>query len=134
MFVNDLILFGEANIETILVVKVVLHDFSMKSGLFSNLEKCTHASLGMHLVRPEMLFLLPLPISDCLGSYLGCFFLDKRPPLSALQEITHKISQRPASWKSKLLSKAGRFVLINSVLNTFSSYLSLHYVSQSQDF
>ena len=60
MFVDDLILFGEANIETILAVKAVLHDFSMKFGLFFNLEKCTHASLGMHLVRPEMLFLLPV--------------------------------------------------------------------------
>ena len=65
-----------------------------------------------------------IPVSSCLGTYLGFPLLDKCPSLSTLHEITRKISARLASWKSKLFSKAGPLVLINSTLNSISSYTS----------
>ncbi|CAO2842007.1 unnamed protein product [Amaranthus hypochondriacus] len=126
MFADDLLLFGVPNIDTLLSFKDVLQEFSSESGLSANPQKCTiyFSNNSPSDIRKAISDLLTIPISNCLGSYLGFPLLNKRPSLASLHDITRKISNRLASWKSNLLSKAGLLVLINSVLNSIPTYTS----------
>ncbi|CAO2821233.1 unnamed protein product [Amaranthus hypochondriacus] len=126
MFADDLLFFGEAYMETISTIKEILYDFSLESRLSANPQKFTlcFSRNAIVAIKKALSDLLSITVSDCLGPYLGFPLQDKRPSLSTLHEITRKISSRLASWKSKLLSKAGRLVLINSTLNSIPSNIS----------
>ena len=51
-----------------------------------------------------------------LGRYLGFLLLHHRPKKSDFYFIVDKLNQRLASWKGKLLNRAGRLTLARSVL------------------
>lgn len=62
------------------------------------------------------------PSTD-LGIYLGFSLIDKRPCRSQVEHILRKkMKGKLANGKSKCLSKAGRWTLIKSSLNTIENY------------
>ena len=56
-------------------------------------------------------------------TYLGFPLGDYMNRCSAWKPVIEKIQNRLASWKAKILSRAGRLTLIKSVLNTLPVYL-----------
>ncbi|KAL8143992.1 hypothetical protein V2J09_017024 [Rumex salicifolius] len=61
-------------------------------------------------------------ITEDLGSYLGIPLLHKRMDRATFQPIIQKMKARLAGWKGKLLSRAGRVTLANSVLTSIPVY------------
>ena len=60
--------------------------------------------------------------SSCPFTYLGFPLGDNMNRCSAWKPVMEKIQHRLASWKSKILSRAGRLTLIKSVLNSLPVY------------
>ena len=126
-FTDDTILFCPPRYETIVNYTHILDCFSVMSGLRVNYEKsvlvpilCDDAWVS-DMKRVLEFMVVPLPIK-----YLGI------PPganpnrLDTWKPVLDKIWMRLSGWKANVLSKAGRIVLIKSVLNNLPiSYLSL---------
>lgn len=73
--------------------------------------------------REEIRGCLGLEESEELGKYLG-FPMDlSAPRTSSFNFIVDRVKDRLSGWKANLISRAGRVVLINSVLNTIPSYV-----------
>jgi hypothetical protein len=56
------------------------------------------------------------------SKYLGVTFKLRGKRVEDFQDLINKVSTRLQSWKSKLLSQAGRLTLINSVLTSLPIY------------
>ncbi|GMY20060.1 reverse transcriptase [Fagus crenata] len=61
--------------------------------------------------------------TDSLGKYLGFPLLHKRQSSSDFHIITERVQAKLAGWKSKLLSPAGKLVLIQSAVTPIPEYV-----------
>ncbi len=105
------------------VIKVILDEFVEASGLSINLEKC--AIIPVNLDNPSAVSLASLfrcPLATFPLIYLGL-------PLSPLSlrradflPLIEKLDKRLAGWKGLLLSRAGRLVLLNTVLSSIPTF------------
>lgn len=118
-FADDLILFAEASISQIRIIRGVLERFCEASGQKVSLEKSLiFFSENVHRD-------LATSISDEsgikgmkeLGKYLGMPELQKRINKETFGEVIEKVSAKLAGWKRKFLSLAGRITLTKSVLS-----------------
>ena len=60
--------------------------------------------------------------SKCPAKYLGLPLGSNMNRASAWNLVLEKIQNRLASWKARILSRAGRLILIKSVLNSLPVY------------
>ena len=67
MFADDLILFGEAHIDTISSIKEILQDFSSESSLLVNPKKAPSASLEMLLMKLRKSYLNSFPFLSLIA-------------------------------------------------------------------
>lgn len=119
-FADDLILFAEASISQIRIIRKVLERFCEVSGQKVSLEKSliffsenVHRDLA-HQISNES------GIKDTkeLGKYLGMPVLQKRINEETFGEVIEKVSSKLAGWKKKFLSLAGRITLTKFVLSS----------------
>ncbi|KAG7557811.1 Reverse transcriptase domain [Arabidopsis suecica] len=119
-FADDLILFAEASVAQVRVIRTVLEKFCLASGqkvslekskiFFSNnvsreLERLISAESGIESTRE-------------LGKYLGMPILQKRINKETYGEVLERVASRLAGWKSQTLSFAGRITLTKAVLSS----------------
>ncbi|XP_019091097.1 PREDICTED: uncharacterized protein LOC109128707 [Camelina sativa] len=119
-FADSLILFAEASVAQIRVIRGVLEKFCIASGqkfslekskiLFSNnvsrdLEKLISDESGIKSTRD-------------LGKYLGMHILHKRMYKDTFGSILERVSSRLSRWKSQVLSFTGRLTLTKVVLSS----------------
>lgn len=122
-----LLLVGRATILEASHIKSILLRYSSFSGQELNFDKS-----GIHFSR-QMLDSSKEAIMSILGVqslnpadiYLGSPLIHPRSKAQAFNFILDKLRNRLALWKSKLLSHAGRLVLIKSVL----SFIPIFYMS-----
>ncbi|KAG7543761.1 Ribonuclease H-like superfamily [Arabidopsis thaliana x Arabidopsis arenosa] len=144
-FADDLILFAEASVKQIRVIRRVLERFCVASGQKVSLEKSkiffsANVSRDMEkLISDES----GIKSTRDLGKYLGMPVLQKRINKETFSDVLEKVSSRLAGWKGRCLSLAGRLTLTKAVLasipiHTMSTILlpkstleSLDKVSQS---
>ena len=126
-FANDTILFCLSRYETIVSYRRILDCFGVMSGLRINYDKSALIPIHCDEVWVEQMkdilgcTVLSLPIR-----YLGILLGANSNRVETWQPVIHSIKKRLSSWKSHILSKAGRIVLIQSVLNNLPIfYLSL---------
>ncbi|KAI5349115.1 hypothetical protein L3X38_002002 [Prunus dulcis] len=123
-FADDLVLFAEASIKQARVMKSCLDLFCQASGQLVNFDKSAifcSPNTNRELAR-EMSGICGSPLTDNLGRYLGMPLLHSRVTKGTFMGIVDKVHKRLASWKSKLLSFAGRTTLIQAVMSAMPVY------------
>ncbi|CAL9233674.1 unnamed protein product, partial [Arabidopsis halleri] len=117
-FADDLILFAEASVAQIRVIRGVLESFCTASGQKVSLEKSkiffsdnVSRDLG-RLISEES----GIASTRELGRYLGMPILQKRINKDTFGDILEKMSSRLSGWREKTLSFAGRLTLTKAVL------------------
>jgi len=119
-FADDLILFGEASVEKIRVIRGVLERFCVASGQKVSLEK-SKIFFSKNVSR-EMGKLISdesgIKATQDLGKYLGMPILHKRINKDTFGEVLERVSSKLAGWKGRTLSLVGRLTLTKAVLNS----------------
>ena len=122
LFADDTLIFCNANIDHMLILRMVLIWFEAVSSLKVNLGKSELVAVG---AVPNMDLLMAvlgckqgfLPMKY-LGLPLGAKFKDK----SIWNPILEKMERKLTSWKKLYLSKGGRVTLIKSTLFNLPTY------------
>lgn len=119
-FADDLILFAEASISQIRVIRKFLERFCVASGQKVSLEKSkiyfsnnVSRELGK-LISDES----GIKSTKDLGKYFGMPILQKRINKETFREMLEKVSSRLSGWKGRFLSMAGRITLTKAVLSS----------------
>lgn len=123
-FADDLILFGEARNSQAYVMKNILKAFCSISGQKVNVAKSkllvsknTPSSLARCISQQ-----VEIPLTQDLGVYLGMPLLHGRATKRTYGFLVDKVRKRLSGWKSRLLSKAAKSILIQSVSSTIPVY------------
>ena len=124
LFADDIILFGEANQNTLTTMKIVLENFFSISGQKANDSKSmVYFSPNTPIeMKDEFEQELNIMSTHDLGIYLGFPLCHRKPSKGKLSFIIDKMTSKLASWKAKSLTKAGRLILINSTLHAIPRY------------
>lgn len=124
-FADDVLLFAEAGVEQILLMKKILDLFCRASGQKVSEEK------SRIFFSSNVNSNLKLQICDCsgfqvtndLGKYLGVPIIHNRVNRRSFQFILDKVDQRLSNWKANSLSMAGRLTLTKSVIQSLPTYV-----------
>ncbi|KAG7540165.1 Ribonuclease H domain [Arabidopsis thaliana x Arabidopsis arenosa] len=119
-FADDLILFAEASVKQIRVIRKVLERFCVASGQKVSLEK-SKIFFSENVSRDlERVISAESGIKSTrdLGKYLGMPVLQKRINKETFGDVLEKVSSRLSGWKGKCLSFAGRLTLTKAVLSS----------------
>ena len=122
LFADDTLIFCDANIDHLLILRLVLIWFEVVFGLKVNLGKSELVAVG---AVPNMDLLVAvlgckqgfLPLKY-LGLPLGAKFKDK----SIWNPILEKMERKLDGWKKSYLSKGGRVTLIKSTLSNLPTF------------
>ena len=123
-FADDILIFAPKNTLCITNYFRILDVFAIMSGLNLNYSKSNFISWnsGSHDWAKETATLMGCRHATCPFTYLGFSLGDHMNKGSAWIPVIEKIQGRLATWKAKVLSRAGRLTLIKSVLNTLPVY------------
>ena len=122
LFADDTLVFCDANIDQMLILRMVIIWFEVVSGLKVNLGKSELVAVGAVHNMDLLVAILgckqgSLPMKY-LGLPLGAKFKDK----SIWNPILEKMERKLAGWKKLYLSKVGRVTLIKSTLSNNPTY------------
>ena len=122
LFADDTLIFCDANIDQMLILRMVPIWFKAMSGLKVNLGKSELVAVGAVHNMDLLVAVLgckqgSLPMKY-LGLPLGAKFEDK----SIWNPILEKMERKLASWKKLYLSMGGRVTLIKSTLSNLPTY------------
>ncbi|CAA7051323.1 unnamed protein product [Microthlaspi erraticum] len=124
-FADNLILFAEASVGQIRVIRGILEKFCVASGQKVSLEKSKiffseNVSRDMgKLISDES----GIGSTRDLGKYLGMPVLQKRINKDTFADVLEKVSSRLAGWRGQMLSFAGRITLTRSVLSSIPVHI-----------
>ncbi|KAJ3701655.1 hypothetical protein LUZ61_005360 [Rhynchospora tenuis] len=118
-YADDTLLFSTAKGTAVSTLHHILSAFSHCSGIELNFNKSLLVPFNLSQPQVESIQAgLNVTISTLPFKYLGLPLTLRKPDRQAFQLLIDKIQVRLAGWKSRLLSRAGRIVLANSVLST----------------
>ncbi|MCH86180.1 RNA-directed DNA polymerase (Reverse transcriptase) [Trifolium medium] len=124
MFVDDLLIFGQATTETMTAVREVLDTFSAMSGHKVNYDKSSifFSENVCTSLRTILSAQSGFKETNTLGNYLGVPALGRTPRVNDFNYLIEKVKKSLAGWKSKQLSLAGRITLAKSVIQAIPVY------------
>ena len=126
LYADDVVLFIRPHQQDLIVVKAILEIFARASGLKTNLDKCHISPIQCNLEDTvSLLRHFPGRLDPFPTKYLGVPLSLKKLSKKDLQPLVDKMNDRLPSWKSRLLSKAGRAVLIKSVLSAIPMHTAM---------
>jgi hypothetical protein len=74
------------------------------------------------IVREEMLRLVGVPASQRYDTYLGLPALVGKSRIREFQMLKDRVKRRVSDWKTKLLSQAGKEILLKAVIQAIPTY------------
>jgi len=126
LYADDVVIFLQPSASDIRITLDILQLFGEASGLRTNVQKSTVLPIQcMEEHRSIIQTHLPCQISDFPCTYLGVPFSPHKLSKTQVQPIIEKIADRLPGWKADLLTKAGRNILVQSVLTSMLIYLLL---------
>jgi hypothetical protein len=124
-FADDLLIFAEVDLESILAVKEVLAEFESLSGLKANPAKSSFYCTGVHKDdKAAFLDTLQMHEGSLPVRYLGVPLITKKLSGLDCEALVAKVAGRIDSWLVKHLSFAGRLQLVSSILFSLQIYWS----------
>ncbi|KAL2226622.1 UNVERIFIED_CONTAM: hypothetical protein Sindi_2020900 [Sesamum indicum] len=128
-FVDDLILYSRANIDSIRVLKDELDQFATWSGLRLNVNK-SHLiiSSSAQNMKDELLLVLGFQEGHLPMRYLGLPLISSRLSIFDYQPLLTKIDTRINGWEGLALSYAVGVQIIKSVLMALSVYWAFAFI------
>lgn len=122
-FVDNTILFLEDSLEAVRGIKIVLSIFEDLSGLKINYSKSSiYAPCSSVDLATSWANWLGCSLSSIPFNYLGATIGSTPKRKNFWKPLTTKIRTRFTKWRSNTLSKSGRLVLINAVLDSIPAY------------
>jgi len=128
MFADDLLIFSEANVQSVATIQKVLSEFESLYVLKENPEKSTLFCAGVPLsIKTHIVNLLKMCEGKLHVWYLGVPIISSRLCVADCDALLEKITARINYWLSMNLSFASRLQLVSIVFKctrlTFSYYL-----------
>ena len=123
-FADDSILFCKASVEECQVLKDVLKLYEDASGQKLNMEKTSlfFSSNTSDTVKEEIQSRLGARGTNQLEKYLGLPPIIGRLKHKTFEDIKSRIGRKVGGWKEKLLSQAGKKILIKAVAQAIPTY------------
>ena len=122
LFANDTLIFCDANIDQLLILRMVLIWFEVVSGLKVNLGKSELVAVGVVHNFDLLVAVLGCKQRSLPMKYLGLPLEAKYKDKTICNLILEKMERKLASWKKLYLSKRGRVTLIKSTLSNLPTY------------
>ncbi|PNX93586.1 ribonuclease H, partial [Trifolium pratense] len=123
-FADDVLLFSKATVSQATVIEGILTKFANLSGLRVNIQKSRaffSATTRQNKID-SIVSITGIQNTNSLEKYLGFPIIHGRLCKRDYDFFIDKIQHRLASWKNKLLNKAGRLALVQSVLTSIPTY------------
>ena len=121
-FADDTLIFCDANINQMLILRMVLIWFEAVFGLKVNLGKSELVAVGAVHNMDLLVAVLGCKQGSLAMKYLGLPLGAKFKDKSIWNPILEKMERKLASWKKLYLSKEGRVTLIKSTLSNLPTY------------
>ncbi|XP_019158562.1 PREDICTED: uncharacterized protein LOC109155332 [Ipomoea nil] len=123
-FADDSFIFFKASVEEATNLKQLLKYYEKASGQSINLTKSSLAfsKNTPNPVRDQLSNILGIHHSGNNGNYLGLPMIIGRNKTEILKFIKNRIVSRIQGWNHRFISKAGREILLKSVLQALPSY------------
>ena len=122
-FANDLLVFSEASLSSISVIKATLLEFENLSGLKVNPSKSSFFCYGaFDRVKHVLLEELMMKEGHLSVRYLGVPLISSRLSSADCRTLLDRITSHIDSWLSKNLSYTSRLQLLSSVLYSLQVY------------
>jgi hypothetical protein len=122
-FADDLLIFSEASLSSINVIKAALLEFEDLSGLKANPSKSSFYCSGIsERVKQILLSSMQMKEGKLPVRYLGVPLISSRLSSTDCGVLLERITRRIDSWLCRNLSYAGRLQLLSSVLYSLQVY------------
>lgn len=124
MFVDDILLFGEATTKQIHCVKQTLNIFCNMSEqeVSQNKTRIFFPKNVNNTLRNQLVHISGFGPSSSLGKYLGILFKGKAPKKEDYRHIIDQVKSKLTPWKGKHLAFTGRVTLAKSVMEAMPIY------------
>lgn len=124
MFANDVAIFLKPDSEEVRVVADILEAFGTASSLLTNRSKSVVYKIHYDTLNiEEIMQSFQCPVKSFPCTYLGLPLHTRALRKVDVQPLIDKVAARLPRWKGRLMNKAGRLVLVNSVLSAFPVYI-----------
>lgn len=122
-YADDTVLISKADNTTVVSLKIILRLFTSVSGLEINYGKSSWIPINVDSNQvPIISAILGCAETNFLIIYLGLPLTLHRPSKELFMPLIEKVEQKLEGWKSRLILRGGRLLLMNSVLSSIPIY------------
>ena len=123
-FADDSLLFCKATTNEVMCIQDILTEYELASGQQVNRQKTIlfFSKSTPRLIQNNIQAMLGVPIIRQYEKYLGLPSFIRRAKYSSFAQIKEKVWSKLKGWKEKLISQAGREILIKSVAQAIPTY------------
>jgi hypothetical protein len=124
-FADDSIIFCQTNKEEAVQLKAIFYEYQRISGQKINMDKSEMTFIPhiYNYIKEDFHNVLPFTITHTIAKYLGMPTQIGHSRQTGFNFIMDKVNNKLKGWKEKLLSFAGRGILISAVIQALPTYI-----------